>query len=347
MKKVLITGIGVGKEFGACDANNMNYEELLVNPQTLLWADKICVPSTDFFPNTIIGNEARLVYSILENEKLIYKYNANDIDYDSCYNSFLDQAISELKSLEELDTDSVSAGDRNNVPFETIINGNRYCAPRIAAINASILVAEELNAVCLFDKSEEEYLKFRYDITSKAKYADSLNMAYKDLFACSLPNESILHHYGLHKGCNCCVHSENCSDTYLNDVEKNLYKVLSLRNRDEMKELAIVMDSIIQNADEYLEVDETDYILKELRKKQFEINKLINLDFPKVQRFANLVANVSIPLSICGPVVGSMQLSTIGSVALGTASLINNTLERYKNKTSWVRIVDKNNYGKC
>lgn len=347
MKKVLITGLGVGKEFGACDVNNMNYEELLTNPQTLLWADRIYVPDTDYFPNTIIGKQARLVYSILESEKIISKYSAKDLDFDNCYDSFLDQAVSELDFLEKHNTHIVSAGDREHVPFETIINGNRYCAPRIASINASILVAEELNAVCLFNKTEEEYLKYKYEITAKSKAADAFNITYKDLFECSLPNESIFHHYGFHKGCNDCKNSKRCDDTYLIDVEKNLYKVLNLRNRDEMKELAKVIDTIIQQADNYLEMDESEYIVKELRKKQYEINRVIQLDFPKVKRFAKMVANVSIPISICGPLTGSMQLSTIGGVAFGTAQLINNTLERYESKKGWVKIIDRNNNGKC
>jgi len=43
MSDVIITGLGIGKEFGACDVDNMNYRVLLQNPHVLLWADLICI----------------------------------------------------------------------------------------------------------------------------------------------------------------------------------------------------------------------------------------------------------------------------------------------------------------
>lgn len=36
MSNVLITGLGIGKAFGACDIDNMNYRVLLQNPHGFL-----------------------------------------------------------------------------------------------------------------------------------------------------------------------------------------------------------------------------------------------------------------------------------------------------------------------
>ena len=60
MSEVLITGLGIGKDFGVCDANNMNYRELLQNPHVLLWTERICLPQRDYFSNDILGKEYKL-----------------------------------------------------------------------------------------------------------------------------------------------------------------------------------------------------------------------------------------------------------------------------------------------
>ncbi len=46
MNKILLTGLALGKDIGLCPVCNYDFEWLLNNPSSLLWADKIIVPET-------------------------------------------------------------------------------------------------------------------------------------------------------------------------------------------------------------------------------------------------------------------------------------------------------------
>lgn len=43
-RKILIPGLGIAKSMGFGCVCNLSYEELLINPSTLLWVDKLCIP---------------------------------------------------------------------------------------------------------------------------------------------------------------------------------------------------------------------------------------------------------------------------------------------------------------
>ena len=48
MNKVLVTGLGIAREFGICDSCNLDFSWLANNPSTILWADQLYIPYSSF-----------------------------------------------------------------------------------------------------------------------------------------------------------------------------------------------------------------------------------------------------------------------------------------------------------
>ena len=87
MKKVLITGMGIGQELGVCDTCNLNFSWLVSNPSTLLWADKICLPKKQYELHTKRHhNKTEVAISIVLNELYEQKLlELVEIPYDSAH----------------------------------------------------------------------------------------------------------------------------------------------------------------------------------------------------------------------------------------------------------------------
>ena len=348
MSDVLLTGLGIGKSFGVCDVDNMNYKELLINPHVLLWADKICLPHELYFSDDILGKEYQLVFELLDQNGIIRRYRAEDYNYDGVFDDFLRQAVIELRELELSDPQNVVSGDRNNVPYETMINGFHYCAPKIASLNAALFLAGEIDANCLMDESEEFYYKRRHLAFFEPQSQENvsvINDVYRELFNIKLPNDSILHEYGTHGGCISCKKKRECNDSYLLEVEKNLSAFLSVRNHDEMRQLRKIVNDIISKSQELTKTDKekNEYILSEIDKKQLHISAIVNNLFPKIKRIANLVATIRSSMYIGKLVLGNEWSSNLEHSSSHIPSLTSSILEMYTSKNNWINFIDRNN----
>ena len=322
----------------------MNYVGLLDNPEVLLWADKICLPNKDYFSDDIIGKECGLVFSILESYGLVKRYNERDIDFNE-YDGLIELANHDIQEIARIDKRSVISNDNDCDGSESFLEGHMYCAPMVASIYSALAVAGEINANCLFTKNEETFLKYKFDTVGNNQLR-TMNEVYRRVFDFNLPNESILHEYGTHSGCKVCKRENICNDEYLIDVESKLIDVLNMRNYDEMVQLRNVIDDIIRNRDKLLQPYEPEDILMDLRKKQLEIRKDINLRFKKIKRFANIVTIASIPLGALGVYGDQPELVPVSAAIGGTAKITDELLKHYESKNNWVNFVDLNN-SKC
>ena len=81
--KVLVTGLGIGYDFGICDTCNMNLSWVINNPSIFLWADKIVIPK-DAFRLQLEDNDNKfnkavnLVLDIANDSKIIEAVNIRD-----------------------------------------------------------------------------------------------------------------------------------------------------------------------------------------------------------------------------------------------------------------------------
>lgn len=84
MNKVLITGLGVAKEFGICNACNLDYSWLVNNPSTLLWADQIYLPQSSFEAQLVMKDQKQekvisMFLGMAEKQGMINKINLTDM----------------------------------------------------------------------------------------------------------------------------------------------------------------------------------------------------------------------------------------------------------------------------
>lgn len=339
MNRILLSGLGVGKELGVCGANNMNYAELLVNPEIILWADKICIPEHASFFDSPLGRQEELVIGVLEEENLIERFDKKVVG--DCFDKevFLKQMETEYEDflknnphITRLDND-IEAVDRNNM----------YCIPRIASINATLLLANEINANCLFDSSDAEYLRYKSEFISKHGEVQNTNSVFREVLSVSVPNQTLLHEYGVYKNCISCKNEGKCKDTYLRDVEKSLSQYLEYRNYDEIAQLRQLIEEIKEQRNALLEDNTAEDIIQEIRRKQRKISKRINGVFPKIERFANLTAFVSVPITLLSALNGNTGLALASGITAGISTMTDKLLKNYESKNNWVNFVDRNN----
>lgn len=343
MRKVLITGLGIGKDFGVCDVTNMDYSELLINPEVLLWANKICIPNSDYYMDTVVDKECKLVFSILEESNLIYKYNKDSINSDR-FDNVLNQATIDMISIAKHDPSLVIKQDAYAIETASSECKYQYCVPNIASIYSSIILADEIGASCLFNDHDKFFLNYRFQKLGYSNDPDLINSVYKEIFNCQLPNDPILHKYGTYRGCSECAKENHCKDTYLLDVEKKLLTYLQLRDCDEMVQLRAVIDDIISKRDRLLGEIEAEDIIHDLRYRQNYIKKNINLRFKRAKRFFNLVTTVSVPLTLFGLINNNPAISVTAGITTGASTIADKAFQNYESKNNWVNFIGQNQY---
>ena len=85
MQKVLITGLGIGKKVGLCDACNMDFSWLFYNASTMLWIDKICVPR-DIFEDSLKMHSNKIDVAISIMLQILKEHNLIELIDDEEFN---------------------------------------------------------------------------------------------------------------------------------------------------------------------------------------------------------------------------------------------------------------------
>lgn len=350
MNKVLLTGLGIGKELDVCQSCNMNYESLLINPEVLLWADKICIPKDIHIisnSNTKEKGERaiNLMLAMLEDENLIEYIDIQSMYTPAIKEIIFSQAEDDIKGLLAFYPEDATVKDVNdNGQNELFLNGSMYCEPMIASIIASMIVADDLGANCLFSARDEKYLRYRSEMIKRNNTDTIKKEVYKKVFSVILPNDSILPKYIAGNNCGDCMHDQECHDSYLIDLERSLKQVLKSRDYDELYQVRSYIEKIIQRKNKRFEEINVDDLIQEFEKKKQKIQRTIKRRFPKVQRFINLSTLVTVPLSFGAAYMtkdSAMNLATIR--ACGSVAIVESVLKAYRSKNSWVYFLEQGN----
>lgn len=353
MNKVLVTGLGVGNDFGVCQSCNLDFTWIVNNPSTLVWADKIIVTK-----NAWNANKREL-----QDEKCDKSDKALDLildimnDYDLIEivdpKTMFDKEINEIiySQVEKDTTSMLKKFDKNikkgdeGVPDEIIIEDMGYCGPYIASLYSSIELSKACGANCLFNKHDYTFLKYKYGIFNenviKGDKLDTMN----EIFTLYLPNEIILPEYAItsDEKCNTCKKTLKCKDSYLKDLEINTKKLLKWRSYDEIARAKEELEKIIDNKYYLGEPVIPEEIKMEFEKKQYRINKNIKKVFPAIKRWTNLTTVVATPLSIYSAVTGNMPATAVSAGLLGASKATEEYIKYYENKNNWVGFINNIN----
>lgn len=349
MNKLLITGLGIGKALDLCNVCNLDFSWLINNPSTLLWADKILIPSDSLYYNGKNKDKFdTLIQITLEamDKKGILEKLPNKIQYSKeeqfrIYTQFLKDRDCLLQSFPA----SVKAlEDNDNKEF--YINDTPYCAPYVASLYGAIELAKKNKAQCLFNKRDHLYLKYLNGI--KGNDIEKVNQIYKEVFSTLLPNDSIIPRFALddEERCSCCIHENSCKEEYKN-YSKTLNTVLETRNYDEILQARNVVNKLISKKDEIRDDKDVSEVINTFNEKKESINKNINKLFPKIKRWTNMATIISTPLTITSSVLSALQntnpvVPIASGAILGISEGINKMMETYTENNRWIGFLDKN-----
>lgn len=145
----MVTGLGLAHEFGVCEPCGIDYSWLIHNPSVLLWADKIIIPKESFneqlkTDDSKLNKAINLVLNIANENNLIETLDIKKL-YENEMFSFDEIIRSDSRKLKEFYPNNIHDGNPS-VPGEIIIDGDAFCYAKIAAINASLILAEETNS---------------------------------------------------------------------------------------------------------------------------------------------------------------------------------------------------------
>lgn len=336
----MVTGLGLAHEFGVCEPCGIDYSWLIHNPSVLLWADKIIIPKKSFneqlkTDDSKLNKAINLVLNIANENNLIETLDIKKL-YENEMFSFDEIVSSDSRKLKEFYPNNIHDGNPS-VPGEIIIDGDAFCYAKIAAINASLIMAEETNSNCLFNNYDYKYLKYKIGVGRSLK-----QRAYEEIFSPVFPNELVLHNYAFCSELKCenCLNYVSCRSDYLKEIESQMLKIIEWRNRDEICQAISVFQSIIDSNYCIENEKELEEIKREFREKQIKISKNINKIFPKIKRWTNITSFIATPFAISSALANNTKLAITGSVFAGTSTIVNELMKYYENKNKWVGFIN-------
>jgi hypothetical protein len=162
--KILVTGVGLGKDLGACSVCNYDLSWLISNLGNLVWIDKILLSS--FFRETIDNNSNELasrgtrhLIQQLEVQGLIETYDIKDAIDKTLAEQITRKVYEDIESLVQR---RIATKTQDNSFI--ILGSNEYCPPAIWSYYASVVLSQMMGASCFFDASTRDFIKTKLEL---------------------------------------------------------------------------------------------------------------------------------------------------------------------------------------
>ncbi len=347
MNKVIVTGLGLGNDFGVCSTCNLNFSWVIEKPSVLIWADKIVITQNawDYQTKTAkdkFNKAINIVLEIMETNGLIEIVKPSKLFTPEVKDNIYQDAKRDIENLLTQFESTCKKGDKK-VPDEIIIEKNPYCGPYIASIYASLKLSEKIDANCLFNQRDYNFLKYKYGLQTNSKINYNAVQAMNEIFTLYFPNELVLHNYAFtsDKKCKKCERIQDCSKKYLIDIEKNTNEILKWKNYDEISRAKEELNKVIKNKKHLNQKNYIENIKKEYIEKQNKINKNIKKIFPSVKRWTNLATIVAAPLTVYSVISKNPTTLVASASIIGISKLLEESMKYYENNNSWVGFINK------
>lgn len=354
MKKLFQTGLALGNVSGNCSACNIDFSWLYRTPSKLLWLDKIVVTehlwnlivgphkseyeakqTTDNFQRDIMFKTDKLVFEILDSVGLIQHISDNFVSVAN-YEAINKQIDDDFELL--LENGVLKTQDSHIYS----IGKNNYCQPMLWTLYFALLASRKLNANISLDEEELAYLRtlLPYKLSVDIPVSRSSN-AINEILEMKIPQVDIWPEFIFSNKTHCleCAKIDRCNDSYLADVEKNLFSLLEYRQHDEIQEFCGVLNRICDKkfADRY-EVDSKD-LLRELNIEKVKVQAKLNKTYKKVGNWVKIVGTISAALSL-GAIFKHPELSPVGAVGLFVSNVGEEVNKYIHEKYRWVNFVN-------
>ncbi len=356
--KVLIPGLGVAKSLGWDCPCNLSYDELLVNPSTFLWLDKLCTPvdlSKSFFhaydKNPYLDYTVRVIFDTLGEEGVVETITNKDLlSLGQKLKSISEFVDGEIQNLLIASPDEVRMGTDNLLE----IKGESFCNPFITAGYASQLLANRIGATCLIDRPFNRYLHYKQDILSNAISLEQRQpnkvSIYNEIFSVVVANDISfpkLLFSGPNK-CLSCGKFTSCEQSFKEDVKKTMRQLIECRNSDSFHLLRKEMDAIVKKFGGVQEVSAQD-VADELHKKALRIFKKQKKEFPRIKRWTNLAMIMALPSSFVAKGLGWDAVASTTVAVFASSKIVDAYIQYESNKDSWINFLNKrtSQFGLC
>lgn len=354
MKKLFQTGLALGNVSGNCSACNIDMSWLYHTPSKLLWLDKVVVTehlwqlivgpkrseymakqTSNNFQRDLMFKTDKLVFEILDSVELIQHIGDNFVSQEN-YQAIYKQIdadfdlLLENKVLKKQDSHIYSIGK------------NRYCQPKLWTLYFALLASRKLNANISLDEEELTYLRtlLPYKLAMDISVSRS-SSAINEVLLMKIPQVNIWPEFTFSNKARCfeCAKMEKCDDSYLKDVEKNLFSLLEYRQHDEIQEFCGVLNQLCDKkfAERY-EVDSKD-LLRELNIEKIRVQAKLNKTYKKVDNWVKIVGTISAALSL-GAIFKYPELTPFGAIGFFAANVGDKVSNYFKEKYRWVNFVN-------
>lgn len=346
-KSILLTGLILGNETEMCPCTNINYRWLFQRPSDLLWMDKIIVTQNEWIEmmrdrsgeskgnQLAIEKAVKLVFEKLDTEGLI-QIVPDTIISQSRAELILQSIMSDLELIEDLYKES----DNENDPLMRM-GQYEFCVPSLWSLYAAIELSMNLGASFSLEEDELAYLAALFPRKFNKEIQAGRNIAMYEVLSLYLPSVELGHDYltGSSIGkCNNCVHLGKCEKEYLSDIEKQMNRIIDMRQYDEIRLTCEIMDKICDKSIETGHVLTGEELWSDLEEEAVRVGKRIRKMLPKVRLWRRISTMVSIGLgaaSFINPIIGaSVAVPAIAEHLLASSE------EKMKKETSWVNFVN-------
>lgn len=347
MKNILQSGLALGIPTQHCNCINMDFNWIFEDPTNFLWVDNVIVTESMWSMITGTGplgfvektkqdpfsKTVRHIYSILNDVgivKVISDESITQEEGDNLYDKIQDDIKLLGNSVKEL-------GDRMK------IGRYCYCPPALWTLYAALYLSRNNNACFMLDQSEIAYLKkvLPLKMNKQVRVASSTT-AIKEVLKMRLPTFELWHPYladSVNK-CSQCVNECSCKDEYLSVIEKQIFALLEYRERDEIKQLCLLMDRICsERFKEEYDIDPKD-LLHEINVEKVKVQRKLNTTYKNIERWRNVVMTISAGLSL-GGFFGKGFMSAVGGIGLLAADVVGSYISQFEKKHRWVNLFNE------
>jgi len=339
-KNILVTGLVLGKETNMCLCSNINFGWLFDRPTDLLWADKVIVTQNEWKEiirdqDSAMGKATKLIFERLQAEGLV-QIISDEVISPSRAELILKNIKNDLEYIEDLYTESENERD----PVMKM-GQFQFCVPSLWTLYAAIELSWIYNASFSLEQDELAYLMALIPRKFEKEILAGRNLAIDEVLSLYLPSVELGHSYLIdsERGrCSECVNMDNCSNSYLAKIEKQLESILTLRQYDEIRLICEIMDKICERSMMQGHVLTGDELWDDLQEEAAKTEKVIKRKLPKIELWSKISTYVSIGLSAASfinPIFGaSAAIPAVVSQCLSSYE------ENIKKENSWVNFVN-------
>lgn len=341
--------MGIGEKVGLCCVNNMEYGALYINPTTLLWADKVCLPEEFFraaikYPHNKFEVAIATILEKLHQNDMIELLDDDTLEMTAEPSKQIEKRMAkDMHSIfEAFPENAKQIAVQENNHLDISIDGLEYCEPYILSIYASLSLAKGLGAYCLFNNRAYTYLKYKLGLDYRRITQKAQTDIYDYIFSFVLPNDVRFPEYAIEadEKCNSCAKQERCSLDFITDTKKTVDKILEYRNYDELYILRQEIDGIIEKHSTYTSILSPEDVKEYLREKKQRVAHMMNRRFPQVRRWTKFATIASVPAALLSLSSDGGTAAAVSAVAGVLAKGVESTMDVYESRNKWVSFID-------